>query len=225
MNNIIAGPGKGVSILNNETEASLTGNFINTIANTDKNAYAIYAVDAASLIVSNNTVDYQGATNGTGINNAVYINDVEGAVINSNKFDLDLISSYVPWAEVPSGSGNWVSSPISEGIVVEGSNGTTFDNNEVNVKFIDVVGNYDTIYSVDFKNSDNAVISNNKITSEGNNYIYGLIITGDNFNIEANTIDSTSNYYSNGIDIEGPATGVVKDNGISVKSLTSAYSH
>ena len=138
-NNIIAGPGKGVSILNNETEASLTGNFINTIANTDKNAYAIYAVDAASLIVSNNTVDYQGATNGTGINNAVYINDVEGAVINSNKFDLDLISAYVPWAEVPSGSGNWVSSPISEGIVVEKSNGTTFDNNEVNVKFIDVV--------------------------------------------------------------------------------------
>ena len=90
-----------------------------------------------------------------------------------------MISSYVPWAEVPSGSGNWVSSPISEGIVVEKSNGTTF--------------------------------------------IYGLIITGDNFNIEANTIDSTSNYYSNGIDIEGPATGVVKDNGISVKSLTSAY--
>ncbi len=222
-NNIIAGPGKGVSILNNETEASLTGNFINTIANTDKNAYAIYAVDAASLIVSNNTVDYQGATNGTGINNAVYINDVEGAVINSNKFDLDLISAYVPWAEVPSGSGNWVSSPISEGIVVEKSNGTTFDNNEVNVKFIDVVGSFDTIYSVDFKNSDNAVISNNKITSEGNTYIYGLIITGDNFNIEANTIDTTSNYYSNGIDIEGPATGVVKDNGISVKSPTSAY--
>ena len=221
--NVIAGPGKGVSVKGNETNVVLKNNMINTVANVDKNAYAIYAVDAASLIVSNNTVDYQGATNGTGINNAVYINDVEGAVINSNKFDLDLISSYVPWAEVPSGSGNWVSSPISEGIVVEKSNGTTFDNNEVNVKFIDVVGNYDTIYSVDFKNSDNAVISNNKITSEGNTYIYGLIITGDNFNIEANTIDSTSNYYSNGIDIEGPATGVVKDNGISVKSPTSAY--
>ena len=222
-NNIIAGPGKGVSILNNVTEASLTGNFINTVANVDKNAYAIYAVDAAGLIVSNNTVDYQGATNGTGINNAVYINDVEGAVIDSNKFDLDLVSSYVPWAEVPSGSGNWVSSPISEGIVVESSNNVTFDNNTVNVQYTDVVGNYDTIYSVDFKNSNNAVISNNDIISNGNTYIYGIIITGDNFNINSNDINTTSNYYSNGIDIEGPATGVVKDNGISVKSPTSAY--
>ena len=221
--NVIAGPGKGVSVKGNETNVVLKNNLINTVANTDKNAYAIYANDAASLEIIGNHIDYQGTTKGTGINNAVYINDVEGAVINSNKFDLDLISSYVPWAEVPSGSGNWVSSPISEGIVVEKSNGTTFDNNEVNVKFIDVVGDYDTIYSVDFKNSDNAVISNNKITSEGNTYIYGLIITGDNFNIEANTIDTTSNYYSNGIDIEGPATGVVKDNGISVKSPTSAY--
>ena len=222
-NNVIAGPGKGVSILNNVTEASLTGNFINTVANVDKNAYAIYAVDAAGLIVSNNTVDYQGATNGTGINNAVYINDVEGAVIDSNKFDLDLVSSYVPWAEVPSGSGNWVSSPISEGIVVESSNNVTFDNNTVNVQYTDVVGNYDTIYSVDFKNSNNAVISNNDIISNGNTYIYGIIITGDNFNINSNDINTTSNYYSNGIDIEGPATGVVKDNGISVKSSTSAY--
>ena len=222
-NNVIAGPGKGVSILNNVTEASLTGNFINTVANVDKNAYAIYAVDAAGLIVSNNTVDYQGATNGTGINNAVYINDVEGAVIDSNKFDLDLVSSYVPWAEVPSGSGNWVSSPISEGIVVESSNNVTFDNNTVNVQYTDVVGNYDTIYSVDFKNSNNAVISNNDIISNGNTYIYGIIITGDNFNINSNDINTTSNYYSNGIDIEGPATGVVKDNGISVKSPTSAY--
>ena len=200
----------------------LSNNTIIYKAMFDSDAYVLYANNTESLVFYGNRVTYTGNTNGTGKNFAIYLTNSTTAVITGNMFNLSLVSADVEWVNVPSGSGYWVSAPISEGIVVEKSNGTTFDNNEVNVKFIDVVGSYDTIYSVDFKNSDNAVISNNKITSEGNTYIYGLIITGDNFNIEANIIDTTSNYYANGIDIEGPAAGVVEYNVIEVKSITNA---
>ena len=104
-------------------------------------------------------MDYQGTTKGTGINNAIYLYNADGAIVNGNKFDLDLVSADVAWIEVPVGSGNWISAPISEGIVVEDSNNVTFDSNTVSTNFTDVITSYgyDTIYSVDFKNSNNAL--------------------------------------------------------------------
>ena len=221
--NIISENATGCAInASSHSNILLSNNTIIYKAMFDSDAYVLYANNTESLVFYGNRVTYTGNTNGTGKNFAIYLTNSTTAVITGNMFNLSLVSADVEWVNVPSGSGYWVSAPISEGIVVEKSNGTTFDNNEVNVKFIDVVGSYDTIYSVDFKNSDNAVISNNKITSEGNTYIYGLIITGDNFNIEANIIDTTSNYYANGIDIEGPAAGVVEYNVIEVKSITNA---
>ena len=222
--NIITGSGKGISLDGNGTDAILYKNFINIIGKDDKDAYAIYADNVNSLSVKSNGIDYQGTTQGTGINNAVYVNNVSDARINGNTFSLDLVSSYVPWAEVPAGSGNWVSSPVSEGIVIENSEAVQFSNNNVTVTYDDVVGSYDTIYSVSFKNSDYALISENNITANGHTYIYGVQISGENFNIDSNVITVESdNYYANGIDIEGPASGVVVDNGISAKGVQLAY--
>ena len=221
--NIIAGPGKGVSLIGADVHAILEENFINTVAGVDKDAYAIYAENIPKLMVYNNTIDYQGTTQGTGINNAVYLNNANDAIISNNKFDLELVSSYVPWAEVPAGSGNWVSSPVSEGIVIDESNGVVFDSNKVTVVLGDIVGDYDTIYAVSFKDSDKAVIANNEIDATGKTYIYGIIVSGDDFIIRSNKITSAGNYYANGIDIEGPATGVVENNVIDVKATTSAY--
>ncbi len=204
----------------------LSNNTIIYKAMFDSDAYVLYANNISSLVFFKNRVTYTGNTNGVGKNFALYLSNATTSVIAENIFNLSLVSAEVPWAEVPPGSGNWVSYPISEGIVVENSDNITFDSNTVSVNFTDVVtaSGYDTIYSVDFKNSNNAVISNNTIVSEGNSYIYGLSISDcDNFNIEANDIDTTSNYYSNGISIEGHSTGVVKDNEISVKSKNSAY--
>ena len=222
-NNTIATSGKGVSFTGNQTNVDVEDNFINVVGNPDKNAFAIYVNEAGVVDILDNTVDYQGNTNGTGINNAVFIYNTDGVVITRNKFDLDLVSSEVPWIEIPAGSGNYVSFPISEGIVVEESDNVLFDDNTVTVEFTDVVGGYDTIYSVDFKNSNNAVILDNEISSKGNTYIYGLIVSGENFTVRLNTINSTGNYYANGIDIEGPASGVVEDNAIAVYSNVSAY--
>ena len=100
VDNVIAGPGKGVSVKGNETNVVLKNNMINTVANVDKNAYAIYANDTASLKIVDNHIDYQGTTKGTGVNNAIYLYNADGAIVNGNKFDLDLVSADVAWIEV-----------------------------------------------------------------------------------------------------------------------------
>ena len=222
-NNTIATSGKGVSLAGNSSDVSLTNNFINVVANDDKDAYAIYSSEVGDLTIFNNTVDYQGTTKGTGINYGVLIDGTDDAIIGSNKFILELVSAPVGWAEVPAGSGNWVSSPITEGVVVKNSKGVVFDSNAVNATFGDVSGSYDTIYVIDFSGSDDAVIANNDINANGNTYIYGIIISGKDFIIRANNISSTGVYYANGIDVEGPATGVIEDNGILAKAGSLAY--
>ena len=136
----------------------MSNNTIVLIAHEDADAYAIYADYLSGLNITGNVVQYVGKTRGTGINNAVYVLNIDDAVIAENEFDLFLVSSYVPWFEIPAGSGNWVSFPVSEGIVIDSCNGVKFVNNSVNVNYTDVVGSYDTIYSVSVKNSDMASI-------------------------------------------------------------------
>ncbi len=214
---VIQGVGKGISLKDATVLAYLHDNFINVVANFDKDAYAVYAVEVPELSMSENHIDYQGSTNGTGVNNAVYIFDSPKAVILENKFDLDLVSSYVPW------DAYWVPHPKSEGVVVEKSYGVKFLGNNVTVSYGDVVGAYDTIYSVDFKNCNNAEIIGNNINSTGNSYIYGIVLSGQNFTISNNNITSNGSYYANGIDIEGPATGKIEENTVVATANTTAY--
>ncbi|WP_298500453.1 Ig-like domain-containing protein [uncultured Methanobrevibacter sp.] len=222
VDNSIIGQGKGILLTGN---GALVQN--NTIDITDMDgldSYGIYAEELSSLNITGNDVKFTGHTEGLGINNALYVADVLGASITDNKFNMSLVSCYVPWAEIPAGSGNWVSSPVSEGIVVEDCEGAGFENNVVDVTYNNISGLYDTIYAVDFKNSDYAMISGNNITALGHTYIYGIIISGQNFNINNNTIQAVSDeYYANGIDIEGPASGVVDSNVLDVKGVQSAY--
>ena len=222
VDNSITGQGKGILLTGN---SALVQN--NTIDITDMDgldSYAIYAEDLSALNITENDVKYTGNTIGSGINNVLYVSNSLGAYIANNKFNASLVSCYVPWFEVPAGSGNWVSFPVSEGIVVEESEGVQLENNVIDVAYNGVSGSYDTIYAVDFKNSDYAMISANNITANGHTYIYGIIISGEKFTIENNTIDVASdNYYANGIDIEGPASGVVDNNGLFIKGNMSAY--
>ena len=222
-NNTIATVGKGISLTTDETIGSINGNLINIAANVDKDAYAIYAVDVSELEVAYNEIYYRGSTEGTGINYAVYVNNVPTPEFGENEFNLNLVSCYVPWSEEPAGSGNWVSSPVSEGIVIEKSYSPVLVGNEINVDYVGVVGDFDTIYAVDLRGFENAIVVVNDINAKGNSYIYGIIISGENFDINGNKINCEGNYYANGIDIEGPASGVVDYNTIHVKAETSAY--
>ena len=198
-------------------EINLENNNIHVVAEGNTSNYAIYADGLDSLTVQGNNVTFVGITEGEQVSNGVCIVDIEGALFTKNTFDLTLVSSFVPW------DAYWVPHPVSEGIVVDASDKVTFDGNTVIVGFDEVVGSFDTIYSIDFKNSNNAVVTNNDITSTGNTYIYGVLVSGDDFIIRANNITSTGNYYANGIDVEGPASGVIEYNLINVKANTSAY--
>ena len=206
----------------NATNVQIEKTTINFEAVADLNGYAIDAELADNLKLIDNTITYVGTTNGTGINNGIRISESNGATIKGNKFYINLVSAAVAWTQDP--SGKWISFPVSEGIVIDSSKDVTFEENGVNVEYVNVIGTYDTIYAVSIKNSDNAVISSNNITANGHTYIYGIQINGQDFLITENNIEVASdNYYANGIDIEGPASGEVDMNTISVTSAQSAY--
>ena len=211
-------------IVDNASDVDIVNNVLNVVGETDKDAYAILANKADNLNISGNTVNYEGNTNGTALNNAVLISESKDVVVNDNVFNITVPSCYVPWAEVPAGSGNWVSSPVSEGLVFDNCDNLELSENDIAVNYNNVVGSYDTIYAVDIKNSDNAKVKSNTIDAKGHTYIYGLIVSGENFTISDNNITSESDsYYANGIDVEGPASGIIKDNNIVANAPLSAY--
>jgi len=222
--NIISENATGCAInASSHSNILLSNNTIIYKAMFDSDAYVLYANSTEYLVFNNNRVTYTGNTNGTGKNFAIYLTNATNAIMTGNIFNISLVSVYVPWFEVPSGSGNWVSSPISATIVVRDSNGPVLDSNDINTGVVTSVGYYDTIYVVDFSGTSGTVIVNNNITSIGKTYIYGITISDNDFTIRANNIKSTGEYYANGIDIEGPAAGVVEYNVIEVKSIISAY--
>ncbi|MBE6511041.1 MAG: hypothetical protein E7Z74_07245 [Methanobrevibacter millerae] len=210
--------------VDNADNVVIANNTIDYNDNGTTDAYAIFANGADNLTVSGNNISYEGNTTGSTVNNAVYIGNSDNVSFEDNDLDITIPSSYVPWAEVPAGSGNWVSSPVSEGIVFDNCSDLSVKDNGIEIDYNNVIGSYDTIYAVNVKNSDNAVIDNNTIDATGASYIYGLQISGDNFTISNNTIDSTSDsYYACGINVEGPATGNVENNDIEATAPVVSY--
>ena len=203
----------------------LSNNTIIYKAMFDSDAYVLYANSTEYLVFNNNRVTYTGNTNGTGKNFAIYLTNATNAIMTGNIFNISLVSTDINWVEVPPGSLNWVRSPISGTIVVKDSNGPVLDSNDINTTYSSVVTayGYDTIYVVDFSGTSGSVIVNNNIISIGKDYIYGIFISDNDFTIRANNIKSTGEYCADGIDIEGPAAGVVEYNVIEVKSIIGAY--
>ena len=224
--NIISENATGCAInASSHSNIVLSNNTIIYKAMFDSDAYVLYANSTESLVFNNNRVTYTGNTNGTGKNFAIYLTNATNAIMTGNIFNISLVPTYINWVEVPSGSGNWVRSPISGTIAVRDSNGPVLDSNDINTTYSGVVttSGYDTIYVVDFSGTSGSVIVNNNITSIGKDYIYGIIISDNDFTIRANNIKSTGEYWADGIDIEGSAAGVVEYNVIEVKSIIGAY--
>ncbi|MBO5151909.1 MAG: hypothetical protein J6B73_07125 [Methanobrevibacter sp.] len=221
--NNVTSTGKGLFI----TKSDLTAER-NTITVNDNglaDSYGIYVSDSSDVLIINNGIDFTGNTNGTFINNALYVADSAIDAIEENTFEIAIPSVDVAWPEIPAGSGNYVRIPVSEGIVLKNDTNLVFSTNKVILNATDVITDwgYDTIYVVDVA-SDDAVVDNNIIAAWGKDYVYGLIISGENLTVTNNTIQSESDsYYANGIDVEGPASGVFEDNVIVVSSPVVAY--
>ena len=69
------------------------------------------------------------------VNYAIRVSNSNNAIISGNKIKAKIVSADVGWAEVPAGSGNWVSSPISGTIIVRDSNGPVLDSNDINTTY------------------------------------------------------------------------------------------
>ena len=211
----------------NASDLAISDNTISVSGGTD-GLIAVSANYAKNLLFSSNNVTYSGKSNGTvgKYANAIRVSNSDNALIGENNFRINVTSVDVPWNEVPAASDNWVSDPVSEGIVVKDSNNVTLSTNTIILNATDFVtdSGYDTVYVVDINNCTDAYFGSNYVAAQGQDYIYGLIASGDNLNITTNSIlvQSPLNYAC-GIDIEGPAIATVENNVIGAISPMSAY--
>ena len=211
-------------IIINESEVCITENNIDVVDTGLADSYGILVSNSNNVEITNNKLNYTGKTNGSLVNNAMYVADSAVESIDGNTFDIAIPSVDVEWPEIPAGSKNYVRNATSEGIVLKNDTGLVFSNNIVNLNATDVITKtgYDTIYVVDV-DSDDALVDSNNISAKGADCIYGIIVSGNNLTVSNNDIQAESDYYTNGIDVEGPAQGIVVGNVINLSSPTLAY--
>ena len=209
-------------ILANDSNVNIVNNEIEVYDDAMDDSYAIIAQNS-NVSIESNDITYVGATEGLTVNNAVNLNDCNASV-SGNVFDIQIPSCYVDWKEEPAGSGIWVKCPVSEGLVFDGCSVLELDNNTIGVQYNDVVGDYDTIYVIDIKNSPNAHVADNEINAIGHSYIYGLYIEADDALVDNNkfTIQSDENY-ANAIEVEASEGIVISNNDIEVTAPSFAY--
>lgn len=222
----------------NVNGVTLSNNMINFKTLGGSDGYAIYANAVKNLKIINNTINYVGNTDGTVVNNAVRIAGDEDSEITSDNIIVDgnIFNIEIPAVAVYYNPDTWEAKILSEGIVFYYCDGVKFTNNRVDLKYNNFSGSYDTIYGVSVRGnaynfdsdepivSSNVEISNNMINAEGNEYIYAVFVSADDFKLSDNLINSTSNNYAAAIDVDGPASsGVVNNNLIHVESPNVVY--
>ena len=195
-------------------------NTINILGYANSTGMAITTLNATYINIGGNKINYNGKNDGLTPTNAIAVLYSDNAYIGENIMNITMPSAPVIWDEMPP----YASIPLTEAIVITSSNDVIFEKNKINLKASDKIGQYDTIYVVDIKDSNNTIVEGNAIEAFGHSYIYGIIISGQNFNVTCNDVLVNSDeYYANGIDVEGPAAGVVKENNFTVLAPTAAY--
>ena len=199
-------------------EIVLSENEINVTAIGNWDNYAVKVTSVESLAMSGNTINFVGTTDGEVVTNGVYIFDTK-AEVSENNFNLVIPAADIIYGPAPA----YEETLIAEGIVIDMVDNFKFNNNDVEVKYGDIVGYYDTIRALDISNSDNVEISGNYFDITGNNYIYAIKLSGKDFVIYNNTLIVTSESYTNGINIEGVSNGLIDNNRIMLGSKDTAY--
>jgi hypothetical protein len=223
----------GINVVKESEKIILDNNTVSVVANSGKaNNYAIVADDVNNLTIINNDVSYSGLVDYQFViieydswgypiydtsNNTraygVYVKN-SNVVIRDNDFDIAIPTFAVNWGATRES--------FSEGIVLAGCDDLEFTNNNLTIT-INGGSSWDTVYGIDILNSANPAVKNNNITLDGRGYAYALIINDKNFNISGNKIGVVSDNYACGIDVEGPANGLINKNTISLKAAESAY--
>ena len=205
----------GSIFLVTSNNVSLINNKVNyTALGTD--AYVIYADEANGLKVINNDITFANEFNAENIfTNAIYIHDSNNVLMKNNKMDITIPSVDIDYV---------LEKVFSEGVVLDNCDNAIISDNEIHVKYNSVIGNLDTLRGVDIKGCYNPTLANNTITAEGHKYVYAVVIDGIDFNLYNNNISSSSDInYANGININGPASGILKSNTVSTIAPNASY--
>ena len=198
----------------------ISNNYLEFTANANLDSHGIYSLAPNNLQIIDNTIIYEGNTNGTVVNNAVRIegDDEEetpasSIVVSGNDFELKLSS-----VDVKYDYDTYAANYMSEGIVFYYCEDLEFVDNRVNLKYGDVTTayGYDTLYAVSVRSdayslgdvqSSDVLIANNTIDIEGYDCAYAVYVCADEFEVYGNNITSISeNYLAHGIDIDGPSS-------------------
>ena len=192
------------TIVNNEF-------YVNGFDDKENVAIEIYESDDVSIL--NNRIYFNVETNGTFKNRAIDAKNSNGLIISNNFIDAYMPSRSIDWA---------TGTVYSAGILLDGCDDVVLQNNTVAVKSNDEIDVYDTIYAVSVS-GDNVSVIGNDISVEGAPYGYALVVTGDDFIIDDNTLVAGENEaYACGIDIESNSNGIIEKNTITVEG-DSAY--
>ncbi len=203
----------------NASDVSVTNSEIIYVSPDDIPAYAVYGDAADRFTFTNNKVYFVGNGNYEGINYGVLLARLSNAVVEENNFTFVLPSadiSYVP--------PTYAATLLDGGIVVQNSNGVTVSKNNINLTASDsyTYSGYDTIYVIDVESTNGFTFTDNNVTGVGKSYIYGLVLSGNNFDIENNVFNITGGNYSNGMNFAG-STGDVIGNTLFVVANDVTY--
>ena len=209
----------GSVILVTSTNVSLVNNNINYNAPKDSESYVIYADGADELKLINNDITFTNElTMKKLFTNAIYITGIGDVLIKNNTMDISIPSVDIDYDE------KLVETVYSEGVLLENCDNAIITENNIAVKYSSVVGNINTLRAVDIKGSNNVDLANNTITVDGHKYAYALVISGNDFNLFNNSISATSDInYANGVNINGPASGILTLNTVSSIAPNASY--
>lgn len=179
---------------------SITNSIFNFNSANNVTAMAVNAVDALNFKFTNNQVYFKGNGFSDNINYAFRLNRAVGSIIEGNNFTI-----LIPSADIEYLPPLYQAILIDGGIVIEDSDNVTVKNNNINLEGYEKYTStgFDTIYVIDVMNSDGLTFTNNNVTAIGQSYIYGLVVSGEDFNIANNIFNITGTVYANGLDFTG----------------------
>ena len=193
-------------------------------------AIAVYANGAGNLQLINNTVIYSGQSKGKTLNHPVHIDDCRGAIIENNTINAKMPSLAIDYDKI-----TYAAITYSAAVFIDNSDNVKVLNNRVTNSYTSFSGMFDTIEGILIRASKNPVVKSNMINVTGHNYTYALkfvsmmgsdynVVGCLNINVADNIINSKCDYYyANAVEVDGPVTGKLLNNSVSVEAADVVY--
>jgi len=180
----------------------------------DGDSYGINVIDSNYVTLYNNIIYYSVFANDTSQKKAIYAKGSEYLNITHNDLTVFLPPRPVDWD---------TGIVYSEAVFLNDCDNAVLNDNVIlTFSYGDAISEYDTIYALHVL-GDNATITESEILLSNAPCGYGIVVSGENFNISnSEHIDVNNGTYSCGIEVDGVSNGVIDYNNINAVG-ESAY--